>query len=103
MRTKKNIEKLRTTEFEDLPKVLSRIQDTDDGTTYQGVQLTYCKEAVAYFGNHMNWFITSVLECFKDRIKDQHTDFLTDVLTLLATHGWGNQKNQNLPLMLLNT
>ena len=98
LKTKKNIEKLRTTKFEDLPtvrKIMARIQDTNDGTTYQGVQLTRYKEAVAYFRCHMDKLIVCVLDCFKDRIKDQHSDLLTDVLTLLATHGWIRSEEAN--------
>ena len=59
---------------------------------YQGVQITHYKEAVAFFRLHKDEFIKSVSECLKDRIKVQHTELLTDVLTLLATHGWDGLK-----------
>ena len=42
----KNTENLRTTNFDDLPKVKNetrKIQDTYDGTTYQGMQMTHYK------------------------------------------------------------
>ena len=44
LKTNKNIENLKATNFADLPtvkKVTSRIQDSDDGATYQGVQITH--------------------------------------------------------------
>ena len=106
LKTKKNIQKLRATSFEDLPtvkKVMSRIQDTDNGTTYQGVQLTRYTEAVAYFRGHMDGLIDSVLHCFKDRVKDHHADLLTDVLTLLATHGWSRSEEADFASVSVST
>ena len=51
LKTNKNIENLKTKNLENLPtvkKVTSRIQDTDDGATYQVVQITHYKEAVTF-------------------------------------------------------
>lgn len=51
LKTNRNTENLKATNFDDLPtvkKVTSRIQDTDDGATYQGVQITRYKEAVTF-------------------------------------------------------
>ena len=30
----------------------------------------------------------AVLDCLKSHVKLQHVDLLTDILTILATHGW---------------
>lgn len=95
LKTNRNIENLKATNFDDLPtvkKVTSRIQDTDDGATYQGVQITRYKEAVTFFRLHKDEFVKAISDCLKDRIKAQHTNLLTDVLNLLATHGWGRSE-----------
>ena len=96
LKTNKNIDNSKATNFDDLPTVkniMSRIQDTNDGATYQGVQITHYKEAVSFFRSHKEELIKLVAECLKDRIKAQHTEVLTDVLTLLATHGWGRSED----------
>ena len=53
MKTKKSLEKIKTTPFEDLPsvkKALGRIKHEEDGSvTYQGVELTY------YIGLGLTW------------------------------------------------
>lgn len=76
LKTSKAIEKLKTTDFNELPtvkKVLSRIQHADDGTMYQGAQLVKFEEGIAYLKSHKNDL--------------QHPDLLTDTVTLLATQG----------------
>ena len=52
LKNNKDTEKLKATKFDNLTtvkKVTSRIQDIDDGATYQGVQITHYKEAVTVF------------------------------------------------------
>lgn len=93
------------TNFDDLPtvkKVTSRIQDTDDGATYQGVQITCYKEAVTFFRLHKDQFVKAVSDCLKDRIKAQYTCVLTDVLNLLATHGWGRSIESDFAIVPIN-
>ena len=98
LKTNRNIKNLNVTNFDDLPtvkKVTSRIQDTDDGATYQGVQVTHYKEAVTFFRLHKDEYVKAISECLKDRIKLQHTQVLTDALHLLATQGWGRSEESD--------
>uniref|UniRef100_A0A1X7TLB5 HAT C-terminal dimerisation domain-containing protein n=1 Tax=Amphimedon queenslandica TaxID=400682 RepID=A0A1X7TLB5_AMPQE len=69
MKTKKSLNKMTTTPFEELPtvkKVLGRIKEEDGNVTYQ----------------------EALLSCFCNRIKAQDTDLLTHAVTILATKGW---------------
>ena len=91
LKTSKAIERLKTTSFDELPtvkKVLSRIQDTDDGMVYQGAVIVRYPEAITYLRSQKTKFMESVLECLKDRIRIQHSELLTHILTVLATYGW---------------
>lgn len=99
------LKKLKTTDFNELPTVkivLSRIQHTDDGTTYQGAQLVTFEEGIAYLKSHQNDLVESVLICPKDRIKVQYPDLLTDTLTLLATQGWEKSHDADFADVALN-
>ena len=95
MKTKKSIENLKATAFDDLPsvkKVMSHVQHSADESTtkitYQGTKITHYHTYVAYLREHKNEFMEAVLDCLKDHVKLQHVDLLTDILTILATHGW---------------
>ena len=93
LKTKKSIENLKATPFDDLPsvkKVMSRIQHSTASTTettYQGAKITHYETSVVYLREHKNEFMETVLDCLKNRVKVQHVDLLTDILTILATHG----------------
>ena len=106
LKTSKAVEKLKTTDFDELPtvkKVLLRIQHTaDDGTTYQGAQLVKFEEGIAYLKSHKNGLMESVLTCLKDRVKVQHPDLLTDTLTLLASQGWEKSDDADFADVALN-
>ena len=66
MKTKKSLEKIKTTPFEDLPsvkKALGRIKHEEDGSvTYQGVELTYYDRARTYLELHKDGYYVEALE-----------------------------------------
>ena len=37
----------------------------------------------------------AVLGCLKNHVKLQHVDLLTDILTILATHGWNKTESED--------
>ena len=37
----------------------------------------------------------AVLDCLKSHVKLQHVDLLTDILTILATHGWNRTESDD--------
>ena len=51
--------------------------------------------SVAYLREHKNEFMEAVLDCLKSRVKLQHDDLLTDILTVLATHGWNRTESDD--------
>ena len=90
LNTSKAMEKLILLPFGELPtvkKVMSKVQDTEEGTTYQGVLVVRYHQVIAFCRSHKNQYLESILECIKDRVKVQHSELLTDILTILATHG----------------
>ena len=103
LKTKKSIEKLKTTTFNDLPtvkKVMSRVQSGDESesateTTYQGTKVTHYETSVAYLSRHKNEYMEAVIDCLKDRVKLQHVNLLTDILVVLATHGWNRTEKDD--------
>ena len=92
MKTKKSLEKIKTTPFEDLPsvkKALGRIKHEEDGSvTYQGVELTYYDRARTYLELHKDEYVEALETCVRNRIQTQDTDLLTHAVTILATKGW---------------
>ena len=91
LKTKKSIEKIRDTPFDDLPTVKTiraRIKVDTSGTSYQGAEITHFDQALQYYRSNYSNFVECVLECLRERIKFQHTELLTHALTLLAPIGW---------------
>ena len=92
LKTSKQIEKLASSSFDDLPTVKtvsSRIVHNADGSTnYQEASLTRYEEGISFIRSHRTEYITAVLACLKDRVKAQSTDLLTHALTILAPKGW---------------
>ena len=99
IKTCKAIDSTKTKPFEDLPtvkKVLTRVHMTENGATvytYQGATLTRYTEGLAYMKLHKNDYADSVVACLVSRLKVQHIDLLTDILSILATQGWEKEKN----------
>ena len=92
MKTKKALDKLKTTPLKELPsvkKVLSRGTEGPDGSfTYQGVVVKRYELGFTYLDNNYPSLVEAVEACLRKRLKAQNTDLLSDALTILATHGW---------------
>lgn len=91
LRCTKAIEKVKTTMFENLPTVSKVLGRMKHGTShmYQDVELSRYNEAVTFLQNKKNEYTDSAVASLKERIQDQHTTLLSDVLLILATQGWG--------------
>ena len=91
LKTKRNLDNLKTTTFENLPvvkKVINRIKREDGIVMYQQAEITNYEGAVAFLRSHQAEYMEAVQDCLRDRVKLQHTDVLTHSLTILATYGW---------------
>ena len=71
---------------------MSHVQHVTDKsttkTTYQGTKITHYHTFIAYLKEHKDEFVEAVLDCLMNHVKLQHVDLLTDILIILATHGW---------------
>lgn len=93
MKTKKSLDTLKATTFEDLPavkKVLSRVktEDVSETKTYQGADVKEYVQGLQFIKGHYVEWIEAVESCLKARIKMDDTELLTHAVTLLATNGW---------------
>ena len=92
MKTKKALDKLKSTPFKELPtikKVLTRGKEELDGLfTYQGVEIKKYQAGFEYFDANHNTLIESIENCLRNRIRSQDTALLSDALVILATHSW---------------
>ena len=61
------------------------------------------EEGIVYLKHHKNYFMESVLACLKDRLKVQHSDLLTNTLTILATQGWKKSDDADFAEVALNS
>ena len=100
MKTSNSGDKLKATNFEDLPtvkKVMGRMSDGDvpGSKVYQGVLLMNYEGSSTFLkGKHQELeYITRIQDCLRDRVKIQSTEFLTHAITILATHGWEKSAN----------
>jgi len=50
---------------------------------------------MAYVERHKAEMMESILACLKNRIRNHHPELLTNVLTVLATHGWNKSDDIN--------
>ena len=92
MKTKKSLEKVKSTPFQDLPsvkKLLGRIKHEEDGSVaYQRVEITHYDRARTYLELHKDEYVEALETCLRDRIQRQDTELLTHAVTILATNGW---------------
>ena len=91
MKTKKNLDKLKSTPFEELPsvkKVLSRVKEDAGSITYQGQDLTRHEEGITFLKTHQIEYFEAVDACIQNRVKIGETEILAHAITILATHGW---------------
>ena len=70
---------------------------------YQSVVLAKFDESVVFLQSHKNEYVEKVLACLQDRVKVQHSDLLTHILTILATQGWEKSDNTDAALDKLTT
>ena len=70
MKTKKSLEKIKTTPFEDLPsvkKALGRIKHEEGGSViYKGVELTYYDRARTYLELHKDEYVEALETCVRN-------------------------------------
>ena len=91
LKTKKSLDKLKLTTFEELPTVkmvLSRIKEEDGSNTYQGVVLKRHDQSIAYLKGQTQGWIEALETCLRNRIRNNEVELLTHAVTLLATNGW---------------
>ena len=91
LKTKRKLDNLKTTTFENLPvvkKVINRIKREDGIVMYQQADITNYEGAVVFLCSHQAESMEAVQNCLRDRVKLQHTDVLTHSLTILAIYGW---------------
>jgi len=78
LKTKKSIEKLQETAFDDLPtvkKVMLCLQHSAGKKksaaeiTYQGIKITHYKTSVAYLSKHKNEYMGAVIKMVQKRIR----------------------------------
>ena len=97
LKTKKNIDKMKLTNLQDLPtvkKVIERINQISEGgttrRTYQQAEVTNYEQASKYYQEHWKEYMGQVQDCLRDKVNIHHIEVINDTLTILATNGWGN-------------
>ena len=45
---------------------------------------------------HKNEYMGTVIDCLKSCVKLQHVNLLTDILAVLATHGWSTTESDDI-------
>ena len=91
LKTAKNMEKLKSTSFENLTTVkviLSRMKHEDNTFIYQGADLMEFEEAVTFFKANHPQYSDLVQASLRDHLATQETDLLSQALNILATQGW---------------
>ena len=102
VKTKRSMDKVRETPFEELPtvkKILERIQQGDGSVSYQAAELTLYDAGLEFIKSHHVEWVESVEACLLQRLKTQAPELklLTHALTILATHGWEQSENPSVP------
>ena len=95
LKIKTKIENIKTTPFDDLPSVkllCSRVNVDSSGTSYQGTDISNYDAAMQYFRNNYSDLAEQVLRYLHSRIKVQHTELLTHLLTLTPI-GWDKSQD----------
>ena len=93
LKTKKSMDKMKATRFEELPtvkKVLGHVQKQDRIVTYQAADLKMHDQALVFMKNHYVEWVEAVVSSLIDRLKIQAPELqlLTHAVTILSTHGW---------------
>ena len=98
LKTKKSMDKMKVTVFEELPtvkKVLTRVQHEHGSVTYQAAELKMYDQALVFLKTHYEEWVEAVEGCLLNRLKTQAPELklLTHAVTLLSTHGWERTEN----------
>jgi len=67
--------------------------DAAGSTFYQSAEITHYDSALEYYKSNYSDLIERVVECLRNRLKVQHTDLLTHVLTILTPFGWDKSED----------
>ena len=91
MKTKKNLDKLKSTPFEELPSVkrfFHVLRRTPGLLLTRGKYLTRHEEGTTFLKTHQIEYFEAVDACIQNRVKTGETEILAHAITNLATHGW---------------
>jgi len=64
-------------------------------TTYQATKITQYETSVISISEHKNKYMEAVIDCLKSNVKQQHVGLLTNILAVLATHGWNRTESDD--------
>ena len=95
MKTKKNIDKLKKTEFEHLPTVRKILSRVSEDRKYQSDKILGYEAGIGYVKSNWIAWANEVKTCLKDRLQTEHTDLLSNAITLLAINGWEHQEDRS--------
>jgi len=76
MKTKKSMDKLKQTEFEQLPAVRKFLSRVNDDRKYQGVKVLGYETGIEFKSKWIAW-ANEIEACLKDRLQTEHTDLLS--------------------------
>ena len=76
MKTKKNVDKLKGTEFEHLPTVRKVLSRVSEDRKYQGVEVLGYEAGIRCVKSNWIAWANEVETCLKDRLQTEHTDLL---------------------------
>ena len=108
LRTKRSMDKVRETPFEELPtvkKVLERIQQEDGTVSYQTAELKLYEAGLEYIKSHHVEWVEAIKACLLQRLKSQspELELLTHAITILATHGWQQSESTSFAYAALDS
>jgi len=108
LKTKKSMDKLRETPFEELStvkKVLERIQQENGSISYQATELKLHDQGLEYIKSHYVEWVESIEACLLHRLKTQAPELqlLTHAITILSTHGWERSENPSFAYAALDS
>ena len=88
MKTKKALDKGKSSPFEDLPtvkNVLAQYKEEDGLVTYQGQEMKKYKD---FLKTHYSQWVEAAESCLQNRVKTGEVEIISHAITILATHGW---------------
>ena len=108
VRTKRSMDKVRETPFEELPtvkKVLERIHRKDGTISYQTAELKFYEDGLEYIKSHHVEWVEAIEACLLQRLRSQthELELLTHAITILATHGWQQSESPSFAYSALDS